>query len=105
MSVEPCRPGQTATLLCPLAARSRCGIWNQPSELPLAGVLIAGARPPGSLDLSQHLWVHDQVPERLDRGHVAGPEQSVWLNQDRHLAPLAAGLVRNPPEMQDAMHG
>jgi hypothetical protein len=26
--------------------------------------------------------VHDQVPERLDRGHVAGTEQSVWLHED-----------------------
>lgn len=26
--------------------------------------------------------VHDQVPEWLDRGHVAGTEQSVWLHED-----------------------
>jgi hypothetical protein len=49
--------------------------------------------------------VHEQVPQRPDRGHVGGSEQTVWLHQDCHLGPEAAGLVRDPGDVYDPVHG
>src|SRR6185312_4780426 len=49
-----------------------------------------GARTPIPPDLSQRRRVHEHVPKRRDRGHVGGPEPSVWLHQDGHLAAVAA---------------
>src|SRR5687767_14326055 len=57
---------------------------------------IAGACPPVPLDLSHQRRVHDQVRERPDRGHVAGPEQPAGLHVDGHLAAVAARLVGDP---------
>ena len=49
--------------------------------------------------------VDEQVPERPDRGHVDGPEASVRLHEDGHLAAVAAGSVRDPAEVQDSVDG
>jgi hypothetical protein len=45
------------------------------------------------------------VPERRDRGHVAGPEQSVWLGVDRQLAAVAARLIRDPADVHHRVNG
>ena len=73
-----------------------CGVGN----------LRAGAGPgrerlPGSPGLPDQRRVDDQVPERPDRGHVATPEQAVRLDQDGHLAAVAAKVVGDPAEVQD----
>src|SRR6266540_996374 len=75
-----------------------------PSELCLCRCRLADACPPVPLDLSHDCRVDDQVPERLDRRHVGGPEQSVWLYENGHLAAVAAGLVWDPAEVQDPVH-
>src|SRR6266568_609032 len=74
------------------------------------GNVRAGARvgiepPPGPLGLSHQQRVHDQVPERPDHGHVAGPEQPVWLDEDGHLAAVAAGPGPDPAEVHDPVNG
>src|SRR6266581_2382053 len=81
------------------------GSWDRPSELRVRRRRIAGQRPPAPPDLPQHRRVHDQVPERPDRGHVAGPEQPVGLDEDGHLAAVAAGPVWNPAEVHDPVNG
>jgi hypothetical protein len=48
-------------------------------------------------------WVHDQVPERLDRGQVDSAERSVGLDQHRHLGVVTARLVRHPADMHDCV--
>ncbi len=60
---------------------------------------------PLPLDLSQHRRPDDQVPQRPDRGHVDGPEQAVWLHEDRPLAAVAADAVRDPADAADPVHG
>ena len=60
--------------------------------------------PPPSPDVTHHRRVHDQVPERLDRGQVAGAEQPVRLHQHGHLATVAARPVRDPAEVQHPVH-
>jgi hypothetical protein len=54
-------------------------------------------RPPLPLDLSHQRRVDDHVPDRLDRGHVRGPEQTVRLDVDGHLAAVAAGRGGSAP--------
>src|SRR5437879_1764056 len=61
--------------------------------LPPRVVLNLPERAPAPPELSYRRRIHDQVAERLDRGHVAPPEQSVRLDEDRHLAAVAARLV------------
>src|SRR6266571_4095955 len=95
----------TGALFCPVAPDPRSGIWNRPSELRVRRCRIAGERPPASPDLPQHRRVHDQVPERRDRGHVDGPEQPVWLDEDGHLAAVAAGPIWNPAEVHYPVNG
>lgn len=73
----------TGALFCPVVPDPGSGI----GDLSYA---CAGAGAPGSAcqpcPISRRIGgLHDQVPERLDRGHVAGPEQPVWLDEDgRH---------------------
>ncbi len=57
----------------------------------------ARAGPPGTTDLAHHRRVHDQVPKRLDRGHVGAAERTVRL----HVAqPSARGSRRSPSGTQ-----
>src|SRR5262245_61156254 len=62
-------------------------------------------RPPFPLNPSYRRRVHDQVPERPDRGHVRGSEQTVWPHKDSHLAAVAVRAVRDPTEVHDPVHG
>jgi hypothetical protein len=52
-----------------------------------------------------HRRVDDQVPERPDRGHVGGTEQSVWLHVDGHMGAEPARLVRDPANVHHPVHG
>ena len=45
------------------------------------------------------------MPERPDRRHVEGPEQTVWLHEDGPLAAVAADAVRDPADEADPVHG
>src|SRR6476659_5915412 len=65
------------------------------------------ARPtfPPPPDVPEHRRVHDQVPERLDRGEVALPEKAVGLHVDGHLSPVAAGSLPDPPHVRDPVDG
>ena len=65
----------------------------------------SGRRPPGPPDLAQHRRVHDQMPEGPDRGHVAGPEQSVRLDVDGQLAPVTTVSVGHPADVHDSVNG
>src|SRR5271170_3450376 len=94
----------TAALFCPVAPDPDPGSWDRSSELRMRRCRTAGQRLPAPPDLPQHRRVHDQVPERPDRGHVAGPEQPVWLDEDGHLAAVAAGPVWNPAEVHDPVN-
>src|ERR671930_564949 len=66
---------------------------------------VACVASPDPADLANRRRVHDQVPERRDCCHVRVPQESVRLDQDRHLAAVAAGPVRHPAEVKDAVHG
>jgi hypothetical protein len=59
---------------------------------------------PAALDLIEHPWIDDEVPERQDRRHVGVPEQPVALDQHRHLAAVAVLTVGHPAEVQDPVH-
>ena len=59
---------------------------------------------PAPLHRPEHLWVDDQMPERLDRGHVGVTQEAVRSHVDRHLTPVAAAPLGDPSEVQDAVH-
>ena len=65
---------------------------------------VAWPRPPGLPDLAHDRRIHDQVPERPDRGHVCA-RQSVRLDVDGHLGAVTTVPVGNPADVYDAMHG
>lgn len=60
-------------------------------------------RLPRQLELSEHDWVDNHVPERLDRSHVGGAEESVWLHEDGHLATVPPP-VGEEPYVYDPVH-
>ena len=79
-----------------------------PSELSVRPRRPLRVHPPGPPDLSQHLRIHVPVPERRDRGHVGGPEQSSWppitaraaarpRAARRHNLQSPAPIARPPP--------
>ena len=63
------------------------------------GALFVG----GTGDEDAYYTADDQVPERLDRGHVGVAGQAVGLDQDRHL-PAPAVAVGDPADVEDAVH-
>ena len=44
------------------------------------------------------------MPERPDRGHVCASEEAIRFHEDGHLAAVAAGPVRDPADVHQAVH-
>ena len=66
---------------------------------------LSGGVPPQAPDRAQHQRVHQRVAEGRYRRHVRTAEQSVRLDEHRHLTAVATVTVGHPAQVQHPVHG